>query len=152
MKIYNHRDLWSGVMFLIAGIAFMIMSTKYQIGTAAKMGPGYFPMVLGGLMTALGILITLPALRKRSEVVHVSRFQLREIGIVLLGVVAFASALPKLGFVVATFLLVIIAAYGSHEFRLKETLISSVVLAIGCYLAFVKGLELQFPVWPVFFK
>jgi Tripartite tricarboxylate transporter TctB family len=152
LKIYNYRDLWSGVMFLIAGIVFMILSGNYQIGTAAKMGPGYFPMVLGGLMATLGLIIILPALKKRAEVLHVEPFKYREIIIVLLGVAAFGLALPKLGFVIATFILVLISAYGSHEFKLKESLISAVVLAIGCYLAFVKGLELQFPVWPIFFK
>ena len=50
MKIRNQRDFWSGVLFVITGVLFMILSRQYQFGTAAKMGPGYFPTVLGGIM------------------------------------------------------------------------------------------------------
>ncbi len=50
MQIRNKRDFWSGMMFLIIGLLFVLLSRQYQLGTAAKMGPGYFPTVLGGLL------------------------------------------------------------------------------------------------------
>jgi len=150
MKIRNHRDFWAGVMFIVFGLLFMALSRQYQIGTAAKMGPGYFPMILGGLMAFLGLLVVLPSIRARTPALKVDRMDFRSNAMVLLAVIAYALALPKLGFIVAVFLLILISAMASHEFRLKETLISSVVLLVFSWLVFVKGLELQFPFLPTF--
>jgi len=150
MKIRNHRDFWAGVMFIAFGLLFMVLSRQYQIGTAAKMGPGYFPMILGGLMAFLGLLVLLPSIRARTPEVKVSRIDLRSNALVLLAVIVYALTLPKLGFIVALFLLILISSLASHEFRLKETLISSVVLLVFSWLVFVKGLELQFPFLPTF--
>jgi uncharacterized protein YacL len=65
-------------------------------------------------------------------------------------VAAFAWCLPRLGMVVSLTLLILLSAIASHEFRLRDTLISIVVLVVMSYFVFVKGLELQFPVWPKF--
>jgi len=150
MKIRNHRDFWAGVMFIAFGLLFMVLSRQYQIGTAAKMGPGYFPMILGGLMAFLGLLVLLPSIRARTPEVKMNRIDLRSNALVLLAVIVYALTLPRLGFIVALFLLILISSLASHEFRLKETLISSVVLLVFSWLVFVKGLELQFPFLPTF--
>lgn len=150
MKIRNQRDFWSGVLFIITGVVFMILSRQYQFGTAAKMGPGYFPTVLGGMMTVLGLMLLIPAISKRSPVVKVDRIDLKVILIILLAVAVYAATLPSLGFIVSLFLLIIISSMASHEFNVKTTLISSVVLLVFSWLVFVKGLELQFPFLPTF--
>jgi len=150
MKIRNQRDFWSGVLFIITGVVFMILSRQYQFGTAAKMGPGYFPTVLGGMMTVLGLMLLIPAISKRSPVVKVDRIDLKVILIILLAVPVYAATLPSLGFIVSLFLLIIISSMASHEFTLKTALISSVVLLVFSWLVFVKGLELQFPFLPTF--
>ena len=49
MQVRNHHDLWSGVMFGSFGLLFIVLSRQYQLGSAAKMGPGYFPTMLGAL-------------------------------------------------------------------------------------------------------
>ena len=150
MKIRNHRDFWAGVMFIAFGLLFMVLSRQYQIGTAAKMGPGYFPMILGGLMALLGLLVLLPSIRATAHELKVGKIDFWANGLVLLAVIVFALTLPKLGFIVALVLLILISALASHEFRLKEALISSVVLLAFSWLVFVKGLELQFPFLPTF--
>lgn len=150
MRIRNHRDFWAGVLFFITGVLFMILSRQYQLGTAAKMGPGYFPTILGGLMAVLGLMILVPSLSKRGPEVRVNRIDLKMIALILIAVAVYAATLPKLGFIVSLFLLILIASYASHEFNLKATLISSVVLLGFSYLVFVKGLELQFPFLPTF--
>jgi len=150
MKIRNHRDFWAGVMFIAFGLLFMVLSRQYQIGTAAKMGPGYFPMILGGLMALLGLLVLLPSIRATAHELKVGKIDFWANGLVLLAVIVFALTLPKLGFIVALVLLILISALASHEFRLKESLISSVVLLVFSWLVFVKGLELQFPFLPTF--
>ena len=148
MQIKNHRDFWAGVLFIVTGILFMILSRQYQLGTAAKMGPGYFPTILGGLMAVLGLMVMLPSFK--GPVVKINRIELRMILLVLFAVAVYAFTLPKLGFIVALFLLILISSTASHEFKLKTTLISAVVLLVFSWLVFVKGLELQFPFLPTF--
>jgi len=150
MQVRNHHDLWSGVMFIAFGVVFMLLSRQYQLGSAAKMGPGYFPTVLGGLLAVLGLAITATAFSKNNHEAKVAAIGWRELGVVLLSVALFALCLPKLGVVASVVILIVIASMASHEFSLRESLLSSVALLILSYLVFVKGLELQFPVWPKF--
>jgi hypothetical protein len=150
MKIRNQRDFWSGVLFVITGVLFMILSRQYQFGTAAKMGPGFFPTMLGGIMTVLGVMLALPAMSSKSPEIKVDRIDFKVIGVILLAVGIYAATLPTLGFIVSLFLLIFISSMASHEFTLKTTAISSVVLLIFSWLVFVKGLELQFPFLPTF--
>ena len=148
--IRQHKDFWSGVMFFALGVLFIIWSREYQFGSAQRMGPGYFPTILGFLMAFLGIVVALPALSKKSPVVHVDKIGWRGLIIVLGAVLLYALTLLRLGFVVSLVLLMVISATASSEFNWKETILSTLVLGVFSYLAFVKGLELQFPVWPPF--
>ncbi len=150
MRIRNHRDLWAGVMFFVIGILFVVLSQQYHIGTAAKMGPGYFPAVLGGIMAVLGLIIFLGAFSWRNAELRVGRIGWRELGLVLLSVALFGITLASLGFIVALVLLVGVSALASHDFSVRDTLIAIVVLGVLSYIAFVKGLELSFPLWPGF--
>jgi hypothetical protein len=150
MRIRNHRDFWSGVLFIVTGTLFMVLSRQYQLGTAAKMGPGYYPTMLGGLMAGLGLLILLGSMAKGAAPLKIERIDFKANLLVLLAVAVYALTLPKLGFIVALFLLIGISSVASHEFSWKTTAISSVVLLVFSWLVFVKGLELQFPFLPTF--
>lgn len=148
--IRQHKDFWSGVMFFALGVLFIIWSREYQFGTAQRMGPGYFPTILGFLMAFLGILVALPAVSKKSPIVHVEKIGWRGLIIVLGSVLIYALTLLRLGFVVSLVLLVMLSSTASTEYRWKESIFATIFLGIFCYFAFVKGLELQFPVWPPF--
>lgn len=150
MKIRNHKDFWSGMLFILTGVLFMVLSRQYNLGTAAKMGPAYFPTVLGGLMALIGLMILLPSLRGSGAVQRIAKVDLKTIVLILVAVAVYAATLPKLGFIVSLVLLVFISSLASHEFHFKSTAISVVVLLIGSWLVFVKGLELQFPFLPFF--
>ena len=146
-------------MFTAVGGAFAAISSTYTIGTGARMGPGYFPLVLGVLLAALGVLIT-----ARSYVVGpedgdpVGQFAWRPLVFVIAANLAFGACLgglpsiglPPLGLVPGICLLTIVASLASDEFNLKETLVLSVILCVFSYGAFIKLLNLQFPVWPAF--
>ena len=151
MRIRNHRDFWSGIMFLVLGVLFVIFSQAYQLGTPARMGPGFFPTMLGVLMALLGAGIAWRATAPSSGKGDLESVGWRELFLVLLAVGVFAAALPYLGMVVSVTLLIAISSFASHEFNWKETAISAVVLLVMSELVFVKGLELQFPVFPKFF-
>ncbi len=150
MRIRNQRDFWAGVLFIVTGLIFMVLSRQYNVGTSAKMGPGYFPLMLGGLMAVLGLLVLIPSVLSSAEDLKITKIEPRMVLLVLVAVAVYAFALPKLGFIVALFALILISSIASHEFNLKTTLISSVVLLVFSWLVFVKGLELQFPFLPTF--
>lgn len=150
MRIRNYPDFWSGIMFLVMGVLFVIFSQAYQLGTAARMGPGFFPTMLGALMALLGLAIVWQSTARSTREGRLEPVGWRELFLILFAVGVFAFALPWLGMVIAIALLIGISAVASHEFSWKETAISIVVLLVMSELVFVKGLELQFPVWPKF--
>lgn len=150
MQIRNHRDLWAGVMFFAFGVIFAVLSQQYQVGSAAKMGPGYFPTILGGLLALLGLIIFFDAFAKHNVQLRIEPVGWRELILILVSVALFALLLPSLGMVIAIIVLIAVSAFASHEFSVRDTLLSMVVLIVMSYFVFVKGLELQFPVWPKF--
>ncbi len=150
MKIRNQKDFWSAVMFIVFGVLFIVWSMEYQFGTTQRMGPGYFPTILGILLVFLGILVALPTFKHDAHETHVGGIGWRGLLVILGAVILYAVFLPRLGFVISMATLVILSAMASREFTWKAALMSTVVLGIFSYLVFVKGLELQFPVWPPF--
>lgn len=149
MVLHNQRDFWSGVMFAVIGVAFMMFSQEYEMGTAARMGPAFFPTMLGALLALLGLATLWRSTARGEGDGRVERIGWRELLLIVGAISAFAVALPHLGMVIAVTLLIAISACASPEFRWKETLVSIVVLVTLSWLVFVRGLELQFPVWPV---
>jgi len=147
MKIKAPKDFWAGLMFMAFGLAFMIIALKnYQMGTAVRMGPAYFPTVLGGLMAVLGLLVLLGSFAVEGP--KVPRFHFRPMIMVLAGCLTFAYILKPAGLIVSIIALVVISAFGGHEFKWKEVTILGVVLAIFSVFVFVKGLTLPFPICP----
>jgi hypothetical protein len=137
-------------MFIIFGVLYMAWSQDYQFGTAQRMGPGYFPSVLGGLLIFLGILVAIPTFKADATENDVGHIGWRGLIVILGAVVLYGVLLPRMGFVISMAVLVILSAMASREFTWKAAILSTFVLGAFSYLVFVKGLELQFPVWPTF--
>ena len=159
MKLASQKDFLSGLMFTIVGAAFALGAREFDVGTAARMGPGYFPMMLGILLAGLGVIVTIQAFRKGgADGDPVGAIAWRPLcfvlganllfGALLVGIPAFG--LPAFGLIVAIFGLVIMAGYAREGAKFKESVILAAILAAGSYLAFVKLLNLQFPVLPWF--
>ncbi len=146
MKIKAPKDFWAGLMFIGFGIGFAAVAQNYQLGNAVRMGPAYFPTMLGGLLAVLGLAILIQSLVVAGP--KVPQFLFRPIVFILLGIVLFGVLLKPLGMVLAAAIVVVVGALGGHEFRWKEVAILYVVLAVFSVLVFVKGLGLPFPVWP----
>jgi Tripartite tricarboxylate transporter TctB family len=70
---------------------------------------------------------------------------------ILVAVVVFGLALPRLGMAITLPLLVLLSSFAGDEFRLKEALVNAVVLTLGCWLIFIVGLKLTIPLWPTVF-
>jgi len=101
MKLRNHRDMWAGVMFFAFGVTFMILSQQYQMGSAARMGPAYFPTVLGALLALLGFIIFLTAFARSNTEQRLAPVKWRVITVVLSAVALFALLLPRMGMIVS---------------------------------------------------
>jgi hypothetical protein len=150
MRIRHPKDFLTGVMFLVFGGTAMVMSAGLTIGTAAKMGPGYFPFALGAFLAALGGVILWRGLMGAKGVSQWPAVQLKPLAIVLLSVVLFGQMLRPLGLLLSTAGLVVLASRASHEFRWPEALLNAAVLVAIVLLVFVCFLEFQIPIWPSF--
>lgn len=159
MKLASQKDFFAGLMFTCVGIAFGIGATGFTVGNAARMGPGYFPLLLGVLLTFLGIVITAQSFRSKApDGDPIGRIAWRPLGFVLGANLAFgvllvglpSIGLPAMGLIVAIYGLVLIAGIARPNCSIKESLVLATVLAVGSYGAFVYMLNLQFPVWPAF--
>ncbi len=151
MHIRNQKDFWAGLMFAAFGLFFAGFGTRYTFGSAARMGPGYFPTVLGIILIVLGTAIALGGLSPKAEETRVQKFSWPTILLVLGAVVLFGVLLNTAGLVIALAAVVIVSSYASHEFGWQATLINTVVLIALCLAVFVYALSLQFPLWPTFF-
>ena len=152
MKIRNQRDFGAGVMYMVIGLFFAIVATRYQYGSAAKMGPGYFPFWLGMLMAAMGLLVLVRSLGAKATIEAIPKFNFKVIGLITGSIILYGILLPKMGFIVAVLVLVMIASSASKEFSWKVSLINAAVLIAFTYSVFVIGLKLQFPLLPFFLQ
>jgi hypothetical protein len=151
VKIKSPKDFWAGVMFIGTGLFFLIFAMmNYQMGTAVRMGPAYFPAVLGGLLAALGAMVLIGSFAISGP--PVPKFHFRPLILISVACVVYGYLMKPLGLVLATAALVFISAYGGHEFKWKEVSILYVVLIIFSVLVFVKGLTLPFPICPAFME
>lgn len=150
MKIKSPKDFWAGLMFVGFGLFFLIASGNYQMGSAVRMGPAYFPTVLGGLMAVLGGIVFFQSLVFQGE--KVPKLSFKPIFFISLSLVLFGYLLKPLGFILALAVLIFVSAFGGHEFKAREVGILTVVLVICSVLVFVKGLTLPFPLWPDFME
>jgi hypothetical protein len=159
VSIKSQKDFFSGLMFLVVGAAFAWGATSYSVGTGARMGPGYFPLLLGVLLAILGSVIMFYSLVVETPSGDkIGTFAWRPIGYILGANLVFgvllgglpSIKLPSMGLMVAIYALVVIASKAGDNFKLRDVLILATILAAGSYLAFIVLLKLQMPVWPTF--
>ena len=166
IKIKSQQDWWAGLMFIAFGLFFIVVALGtpefidkmlgtrlipgYQMGSSVRMGPAYFPVVLGGMLAFLGLLVLFDSIVEEGP--KVAKFHFRPLIFIAVSSLAFAYLLKPLGLVLASAALVFISAYGGHEFKWKEVAIMSVVLVIFAVLVFVKALSLPFPICPDFIE
>lgn len=145
-KIPRPKDFYAGLLFVAFGVFAIVLGWSYPMGTAARMGPGYFPRLLGILLVVLGGALSLTALRGHGPALP--GWKWRPVSIVLISVVAFGLVLTHAGLVLSTIGLIAVASMASHEYRFRESVLSGVVLAALSVGVFVIGLKLQLPIWP----
>jgi hypothetical protein len=150
VRISHPKDFLTGLMFLLFGAAAMVFSRGLTIGTAAKMGPGYFPFALGLSLAVLGAVLLWRSLVRAKDHQSWPSLQLKPLAIVLLSVLLFSQILRPFGLLLSTALLVVMVSKASHEFRWREALANAAVLVAIVLVVFVYLLKFQIPVWPAF--
>jgi hypothetical protein len=159
VNIKSQKDFFSGLMFLIVGGGFAIGAYSYGMGDGARMGPGYFPRLLGIILAILGSVIIFKALTvATADGEKVGKWAWKPLAYVLGANLAFgvflgglpSIKLPAMGLIAGIYALTIIASFAGSKVKMKEVLILATILAIGSYLAFIVLLKLQIPVWPTF--
>lgn len=142
--IRNPRDFWSGVMFLALGLAAVIIARDYAMGSAGRMGPGYFPTALGWILVGIGAICTGRSFFTKGEVLE--KFAFKELFLVLISVLLFGALVRGAGLVVAIPLLIMISAYASKKFGWIAAIALAIGLTVFCVLLFVKALGLPMPI------
>lgn len=159
MLIKSQKDFFSGLMFTVTGAAFAYGATSYSIGTGGRMGPGYFPLLLGVILAILGGIIMFKALVVESRGGDkIGKWAWKPLFLIIAANLIFGVmigglpgiGLPPMGLIAGIFALTIVASLAGDRFKLKEVLILAVILSVGSYAAFILLLKLQFPVWPTF--
>jgi hypothetical protein len=159
MGIKSQADFFSGVMFTAVGATFAVGATTYNIGDGARMGPGYFPLMLGILLAVLGLLIVFQALVvETADGGKIGKWAWKPLFFVIAANVAFgvligglpSIGLPAMGLILAIYALTIIASLAGEHFKLRDVLVLATILAVGSYIAFIWALKLQIQVWPTF--
>ncbi|MFC7518074.1 tripartite tricarboxylate transporter TctB family protein [Herbaspirillum sp. GCM10030257] len=145
----NPKDFWSGVIFIGIGLAAILIGRDYSLGTTGRMGPGYFPTILGALLAVLGSVSVLRSLLRPGE--SLERFAVKSLLLVLIGVLGFGLLMRGAGVVPAIVGLVLIGACASVKFKLLPSLLLAAGLAIFSALVFVKGLGLPMPILGTWF-
>ena len=158
-RIKSEKDFYSGLLFMAVGIAFAWGATNYKIGDAARMGPGYFPLLLGILLAIVGLVVTFLALTVETEDGDkVGAIAWKPLFFIILANLLFgvmlgglpSIGLPYMGLVAAIYVITFVAAMAGEEFKFREVLILATILAAMSYVAFIALLKLQFPAWPAF--
>jgi hypothetical protein len=139
----TNQDFLAGLLFCAIGLtAAGIAWRQYPIGTSATMGPGYFPVMMGGILTMFGIYILVRGLFR--VIAIEGAWAIRPLVMISISILAFGFLMDQLGMIVALLALFLLSAFGGHEFRLKEVLILTAVMTLIAWAVFIYGLGVSF--------
>lgn len=146
MRIRSPRDFFAGLVFIAIAGAFIWMALGYRYGTAQRMGPGFFPIWVGGLLALIGLSVTLRSFFLNGPAID--RIGFRQLVVTLAAVVIFGLVLTKFGLVAAIVSLVVVGALADPASRIWETIALAIFLTAFSVGIFVYLLGLPLPVWP----
>ena len=145
LEIRNNRDVWAGAMLIGTGAVSVIVARNYPFGTSLRMGPGYFPSVLGGLLVLFGLYLIASGLRSNEKIA--GNWSLRALVVLPLSLVMFGLLMEYAGFVPALMVLIVGSAAAGSEFKLTEVLMLAAGLTVFAVALFIYGLGLPYPLF-----
>lgn len=143
MSPARNKDVWAGVMFIAVGGGAMLIARGYTFGSALRMGPGFFPTLLGAILVLFGLSILARGLRRPERLE--ARWSLRALVMLPLSLVLFGILMQHAGFVPALVVLAFGSAAAGREFKLVEVLLLTLVLTGLSVGIFIWGLGLPYP-------
>lgn len=143
--IRHPKDFWTGIIFLSFGLGAVVIALGYELGNASRMGPAFFPIVLGGLLSLIGAIAVARSFLRDGE--PVGKFYLKEIVLILGAVLLFGYLMRGAGLVPAVVLLVLMSAFASAKFHLGRGLLLAAALAAFAVVLFIKLLGLPMPIF-----
>jgi len=151
LKIKSQRDFVSGLMFVVIGVVFAIGATNYPMGSSARPGAGYFPLILSVLMAILGAVVLFKSLTIETEGGDpIGSIAWKPLVVIVASIAVFGLALPVLGMFLTIPLLIIMVSFAGDEFHWIGVLVTCVILTLGSWVIFIWGLHLTIPLKPVF--
>jgi putative tricarboxylic transport membrane protein len=138
MKLFALRDFWSGVLFAGIGAAFLVLAQENSVGTAADMGPAFFPSLVAVLLIVLGLASCLRAASRPGARIEFA--SLRPLLIIVAATLAFGLLLQRFGLILAIGALVGISAFARPAPRPLETALLAVALMLIGGVLFVWAL------------
>jgi hypothetical protein len=151
MKIKSQRDFVSGLMFVVAGVVFAVGATNYSMGTSARPGAGYFPLLLSVIMAILGAIVLFKSLTIETQGGDpIGSIAWRPLLVIVVSIAVFGAVLPRLGMFITIPLLIVMVSFAGDEFGWKGVIANSVVLTVSSWVIFIWGLNLTIPLKPAF--
>ena len=145
VDLLSNKDFLAGLLLLTVGGGGFYMALDYPFGSALRMGPGYFPRVLAGILMTFGLFVLIRGLLRFEKVK--GRWGWKPLAFIIASLVAFGWIMEKFGLVPALVVMFILSAFGGHEFKWKEVAILTVVMSAFAVGVFVYGLGLPYPLW-----
>ncbi len=142
--IRGTKDFWTGLIYIFFGSSAIYIARDYGMGKAIKMGPAYFPTVLGGLLILIGIIAIVRSFLRAGT--PIGGFSFKGLALVIVSVVLFGLVVRGAGLLIALPLLVLVSAYASKQFRWLPSLLLAVGLTLFCAFVFLKGLGIPLPI------
>jgi hypothetical protein len=146
MRIRAPKDFWAGVMFCGFAVVAILAARGYSLGTAGKMGPGYFPILLGGVLGMLGAILIGRSLVLYGE--PLPPMQVLPLAVIALAVCLFGVLIEPFGLIAALAVLTLVSAWAGPQFRWDEAVTLAVALTAFSIGVFVHALGLPLPIWP----
>ena len=145
IPLHQNKDFLAGLMFIAVGAAGLYMAQDYPFGSALRMGPGYFPTVLSGLMMLGGAIVLIEGFVKPDKISRT--WSVRALIILPLTALVFGFLMEHAGFVVSILVLSMMSATASPEFKFKEQVLLAAGITFGCVALFIWGLGLPYPLF-----
>jgi hypothetical protein len=146
MRIRAPKDFWSGLMFCGFAVVGLLAARGYSLGAAGKMGPGYFPLLLGGVLALLGVVLIARSIVLDGE--PLPRFHILPLAVIAVAVCLFGVLIEPFGLVIALAVLTMLSARAGPQFRWLEAAALTAVLIVFSIGVFVYALGLSLSVWP----
>jgi hypothetical protein len=139
----SNKDFIAGLVFIAIGVLAVAVARGYPFGTAMRMGSGYFPTVLGGILILLGVWVMVRGLRSGEKLK--SGWGWKPLALIVLSIVLFGFVMPRFGLIPALVAVLFVSALGGREFRLKEVLVLTAVLCVFAAVVLLYVLKMPYP-------